>query len=114
VTVPTMGLDDAEYRRRASAAGKASILLWLVGGLTYNTYHRHLISVSSFLLVRCAAGPVVPRRGVRFGAGVSGRERSQGGWSETAEHNGARRGQLLPRASVGVPARPLCLAWRRT
>ena len=79
VTVPTMGLDDAEYRRRASAAGKASILLWLVGGLTYNTYHRHLISVSSFLLVRCAAGPVVPRRGVRFGAGVSGRERSQGG-----------------------------------
>src|SRR5258708_12796722 len=30
-----MGLDDAEYRQRASAAGKASILLWLVGGLTY-------------------------------------------------------------------------------
>jgi hypothetical protein len=27
-----MGLDDAEYRQRASAAGKASILLWLVGG----------------------------------------------------------------------------------
>ena len=49
--MPTMGLGDAEYRQRASAAGKASILLWLVGGLTYNTYFRHLISISSLLLV---------------------------------------------------------------
>src|SRR6266446_9068602 len=49
--MPTMGLDDAEYRQRASAAGKASILLWLVSGLLYNTYFRHLISISSLLLV---------------------------------------------------------------
>jgi hypothetical protein len=49
--MPTMGLDDAEYRQRASAAGKASILLWLVSGLLYNTYYRHLISISSLLLV---------------------------------------------------------------
>src|SRR5258708_2784602 len=49
--MPTMGLDDAEYRQRASAAGKASILLWLVGRLLYNTYFRHLISISSLLLV---------------------------------------------------------------
>jgi len=45
-----MGLDDAEYRSRASAEGKASILLWLVGGLT-STIRRHLISISSLLLV---------------------------------------------------------------
>jgi len=51
VTMPTMGLDDAEYHQRASAAGKASIFLWLVGDLIYNTYHRHLISISSLLLV---------------------------------------------------------------
>ncbi len=46
MTMPTMGLDDAEYRQRASAAGKASILLWLVGGLIYNTCQRRSISIS--------------------------------------------------------------------
>jgi len=51
VTMPTMGLDDAEYHQRASAAGKASIFLWLVAASSTNTYHRHLISISSLLLV---------------------------------------------------------------
>jgi len=42
--------DDGAGRRRVPAAslrsGEASILLWLVGGLIYNTYQRHLISIS--------------------------------------------------------------------
>jgi len=45
-----MGLDDAIYRQRATAAAKAAVFLWLLGGFIYNAYHGHLISLSSALL----------------------------------------------------------------
>ena len=48
--MPTMGLDDAVYRQRATAAAKAAVFLWLLGGFIYNAYYGHLISLSSLLL----------------------------------------------------------------
>ena len=93
--MPTMGLDDAEYRQRASAAGKASILLWLVGGLTYvlpaldqhlppsprrPRHHRRQPRRAAGALGRLAEGPnpASPEGATPAGAAARGLGRSRG------------------------------------
>ena len=47
----TWGVSREEYDKRASAHSRASIILWVLGGLGYNLWVGHLVSWSSVLLI---------------------------------------------------------------
>src|SRR5260370_20969590 len=127
-----MGLDDAEYRQRASAAGKASILLWLVGGLTYvlpaldqhlppsprrPRHHRRQPRRAAGALGRLAEGPdpASPDGATPAGAAARGRLGRSRGRQAVVVHQPAlarrTRGPCCETAEWGRDVCPPCRAF---
>jgi len=46
-----MGMEKQEYNRKASAHSKATIFLWILGGIIFNIYKGNLFSISTLLLI---------------------------------------------------------------